>query len=256
MNEYGTAVYIADNTTRKIYKCNLDISTGNLSACVDSNATGLGTPGSVNEELREIVFNPTYTGLYITVPGLNGNTSYTQLCYLDSSTGLFSSCTTAATFTNEDDVRGIAINKAGTLAYFVYSQQNKYYLCNITASTGLLTNCTSISYTGNPSDQLGRDIVINSQNTFGYMTLNNGYLQSCSIASNTGYLENCSYVLANSGGSLAGIKLNADETSGYIADVNADTVLQCSITETNGSMGNCTTTSTSGMNAPDSIALR
>lgn len=118
--------YITDRNANKVYTCMINSTSGELSSCRDSGATGLNMPVGV-------ALSENY--VYIT----NNATGTVTSCQIGNS-GLLSSCQTATT--NLGTPAGITINSS--IAYIADTPNFAIHKCAVNSRLGTLDFCETL----------------------------------------------------------------------------------------------------------------
>ena len=260
VNLRGSQAYILDDASNKIYTCEINPTTGNLSSCYDSGATGLtGT-------LRHLSLNPKKNWAYVARSVDADSGSIVYKCPVNPASGTFGACTeTAAAFTFARKMESVILNQDGTRSYIVYSNDlSSLKQCAVDSNNDLINCVTSTFY---PTNKNGNAIFLNAAQTFAYIS-GSSTAFSCPLDS-SGLIANNSCVdmlLSANVNNPREIILDARETHGYIinADATFNNVTSCPISTTTGSFiaDQCIQTPTTSpslspyMDNPNAIAFR
>ncbi len=272
----------SNDTPNSVSNCVINSTTGVLSSCVSSTSVPLFN------DSNSIALNLASARAYIT----NFGSSSVTLCAINSITGGLTGCVNTASFANPrfitlslamkrayvvggagvslysvnsgsggltfvsnyniGDANGIALNRAGTLAYVVLSDDTVQRCAIDRATGGLITPCSS---TGSGFDGAQR-ITLNSVGTFAYVT-NSGSqdITVCSVNSSTGYLSNCIRTAQGVFGGFANMAVNWSNTKAYVPDTfSPNLVSVCSI-NANGTLSGCINSGGTNFNGPKGVAL-
>lgn len=261
VNLRGSQAYILDAVNDKIYTCDINPTTGNLSNCYDSGATGL------TGALRHLSLNPKNNWAYVARSLDNDTGSITYKCPVNPELGTFGACTeTAAAFTFARKMESVILNKDGTRAYVVYSNESSSLTqCGVDSNNDLINCVTSTFF--DPTTKNGNAIFINADQTFAYIS-GSSTVFSCPLDS-SGIIANNSCVdmlLSANVDNPREVILDARETHGYVinAQSNFNNVTSCPIDSTTGSFiaDQCIQTPTTSpaysayMDNPNAIAFR
>lgn len=239
INSAHTLAYIANLNSNSISQCSVDSSTGTLSACTDSGATGLNLPLS-------ITLNSANAIAYIA--NLAGN-SITQ-CSVDSGTGALNSCVDSGA-TSVQSPQTLKLNAAGTFAYIATASGQNLVKCSVNASTGALGFCAATGAGFNSTD----GIEIDSSGTLAYVAnSSDNTVSKCSVSASDGELSGCA--TAGSGfNAPASVMLNRAGTVLYVENFNTNTVSQCAVDQSTGDLSGCADSGATGLNQPFGIEL-
>lgn len=174
---YLGAVAQAGATTLPVYKCSI-ASDGSFSSCESTGVAGWN-----------VVSNPNYPEAYI-LNGDGGGGSTITSCQINTSTGLFTSCSSPTTANVDFLSYGLAISPINNTLYYsdFISSDYTFTLNYCQTSSGVITSCT-------PSSALierSLGLAINTAGTLLYSASGNGnYSSYCSISPTNGSIESC-----------------------------------------------------------------
>ncbi|MFZ4076546.1 MAG: beta-propeller fold lactonase family protein [Legionellaceae bacterium] len=244
INSTGTQIYILEYQTG-IFKCSIDVETGNLSACTDTGATGF-----TGNNLQDIKLNLDNTKAYVA----SFSPAEVYLCDVNPVTGDFSSCADSGATTGSDSPQALAFNAANTIAYIATSGTTVYQ-CNVNASTGGLESCGGSGAT-DVSNSYG--ITLNTLGTLAYITnsAGSGSVTVCDVNPTDGSLYSCSNTSPTVFNFPLNIALNSDQTLAYVENYFGDTVSKCAIDVGTGNLSSCVDSGAQGLDGPHGMVMR
>lgn len=153
-----------------------------------------------------------------------------MFCTINRISGLLENCQpTAQSLPGGLFLRGVAVDKDATTAYFTSQNDSSVYQCTIAPTTKLLENCTQtiINYPG--FNIIYGQLAVNSSNTKVYIVddLNQKVL-SCPIINQT-IQGNCTAMTSFSDFHGVGIALNPSNTLAFLGNYFVNYIYTCSI---------------------------
>lgn len=227
----ATHAYISDNTNSIVDVCNIDISTGNITGCVQATTFAFASP-------QQIAINPTNTFAYII------DNNGVIRCAIDSTTGLLSSCSVTGAL--PANLAGIAINPAGTFAYITSGTGllSNVSFCQISSSNGGLFNC---HFTSGPTGVSSPgEIAFNPAGTvIFWVNIGNNTVDYCTFGVAGGDFDSCHQPAAGDFTAPKGITVSSsafyvtDSTNVKICVINILGTFTCSTSDNvfNGAYG-------------------
>ena len=183
-NATGNVAYISNLGTPSITQCQVNSSTGKLSACKDAGATGIQSPIG-------LAMHPNNKQWMYIVNRLGP----VSLCQINSTTGDLNHCADSGA-TGLNNPRMMTFNKAGTIAYLTNIKINSVFQCDVNLSSGQLSGCVNSGATG-LSRPFG--LTLNATETFAYIVnKKSNSISQCTVNKTTGHLSGC----VNSGATL------------------------------------------------------
>jgi hypothetical protein len=266
-------IYVPDSSGASVRKCLHNETTGAISDCEDSGATGLSHPiaaqlnpqgtlayitNSSNDEVLkctvndsgsltgcvdsgaaglagpyEIAFNSSDTTAYITNALAYLSTNDNVMKCNVGVSGGLSGCL-SANVSFSASATGLKLNAADTQAYISSANNNSVLHCTING-TGDLTNCNSELIMTCPAQ-----ITLNPAGSVAYIgqgCTGNTKVYSCDVNAMTGVLSGCA-ATAPDFSRPVGVAINSANTRAYVSDNAAGIVYQCDIAA-GGALSNC-----------------
>lgn len=240
INSAGTYAYVTNKISSNVSKCKISPTTGDLTICVDSGATGFTQPMGI-----------AISGNYAYVSEFVGNKVYK--CTIDATSGNFTSCVDSGALGLMNPV-GIAFQNSTT----AYIANNGVSLqatskCDINAITGQLENCVPGASLVGVSKAFG--IAIGGSAYSGYFVVNNllsGSVSACGFGSSIA----CSAAYVPGGTDFVNpidIAIYGDKA--YVTSSNgiANTITTCTIS--GGVFGPCSVNNIVELSNPYGIAV-
>jgi len=181
---------------------------------------------------------------FIVILSLYDILSHDQLTYCPAniSNGTLTECTN---YLDADapinQPRGIAMNPAGTYMYIVSLGDTSITKCQRDTSSNAISNCTNASSGVTFTYPLG--ITLNPAGTKAYITDTSNTVTKCDVNTTSMNLENCVVTISSSLGLLnqpTDIKLNSGNTRAYVSNFIGETITQCDVDGSDGSLTSCT----------------
>ncbi|MBX7149682.1 beta-propeller fold lactonase family protein [bacterium] len=221
--------YLANRFLNTVSICTINTESEQLTNCADSGA------GATFNFPIGLHLSTDKTKLYVA----NDTANNISVCDIDHDDGTLSNCTLTGTLLNQPV--DLYFNSTGTLAFVANEADNQITVCNVDAEDGSFSNC---ALTGDGAILTTNDILLNTTNTFAYISdLNLNAVFICDV-SELGALQNCT----DSGqgttfSNTKGLILNEDGTQIY---VDEGVITVCDIDTETGLLNNCNDTGYTG----------
>lgn len=231
--------YTANAGTNSIIVCQVNSTSGALSACVNNSDASFNLPLGV-------ILNTSANFAYVA----NFSANTVSICGVDHSTGSFSTCSSSTGGSTFNGPQRAMLNPANTLLYVANGGSSTISICPVIDNGASLGACATPS-TGDGTFNNPQDIIFSPDGTYAYVANVNNTISICTL-NNDGSFKVCTATMGNdSGGTNTfnvpfGISFNLADSVIYVANyMNGtlpNTVSICPLTGGGSSIGTCTTT--------------
>lgn len=192
----GNFLYLTSTPSNKkvVYICPI-LPDGHLDTCSTSNGDN-----TFDQPIGRVAINPAGTHAYVANFG-SGASSSISICNIDTSTGMFSGCTTSTGFGTIQFPLGAGLNNTGTILYIPNAKLSgsgdfELSICQINSVDGTLVDCKLSN--GNGTFEFNDEVVnlFASNNGFLYVpNIDNSTISKCPMIANT--LGTCTVINRN-----------------------------------------------------------
>jgi len=240
INPTGTKMYITNTSTSAMAVCQLDLSTGEVSDCVDAGGTGFNLPSGV-------AVSPDGSILYVSNGGgINAVTA----CDIDVVTGGLSGCV-------QNVVPGVVtafdltLNNTGNRLYIADFTGSTLSVCRANGTTVDLCDNTSGGNFDGPEG-----VTLSTSGEYAYIANNtSNSVTRCVVDVVTGLLSACNVTSGNFDG-FGNVGLTLSDDFAYVPNFTLNQLFLCSVQAETGELFNCKDSLGSGFDRPAGVLVR